>query len=140
VNVYIYEFFSILLGISTHTPRGLFNVRGYTGGTAGSLVANFNENVVIGGAYNQIYNTGNSVLLHISDYSNDSGDNVYPIYVEDENNNIAFYINGGTTAGPGTAYFGGSLGLGTTSPQAKLHVVIDREKTRFFEHPPANRN
>ncbi len=110
------------VGIGTTTPRGLLNVRGYTGGTAGSAVAAFSENLVIGGTYNQSYNSGNAVLLHISDYSNDAGDNVYPIYVESENNNLAFFLNAGTTGGTGTAFFGGNVGLGTTTPSQLLHL------------------
>ena len=36
--------------------------------------------------------------------------------MEDENNNVAFYLNGGATgSGAGTAYFGGNVGIGTAS-------------------------
>jgi hypothetical protein len=89
-------------------------IHGYTGGTVGSALQGFKQSLKLGGVYNQTYNTGNSSLLHISDYSNDGGDNVYPIYVEDENNNVAFYLNGGALGGVGTAYIGGALTLGST--------------------------
>ncbi|MBE3139040.1 MAG: hypothetical protein IMZ53_00490 [Thermoplasmata archaeon] len=89
-------------------------IHGYTGGTVGSAVQGFKQSLKLGGVYNQTYNTGNSALLHISDYSNDAGDNVYPIYVEDENNNVSFYLNGGALGGVGTAYIGGALTLGST--------------------------
>lgn len=110
------------VGIGTSSPVGLLNLRGYTGGTVGSAVAAFNKTLVLGGAFNQPYNTGNSVLLHILDYSNDAGDNVYPIYVEDENNNVAFFINGGTQGNAGYAYFGTTVGIGTTALDVKLAV------------------
>ena len=115
------------VGIGTTSPRGLLNVRGYTGGTSGSAVAAYSENLVIGGAYNQTYNSGNAVLLHIADYSNDAGDNVYPIYVESENNNVDFYVKSGITNAGGTAYFGGNVGIGTTestiSDGIGLHIA-----------------
>ena len=101
------------------------NLRGYTGGTVGSTVNSYAKTFVIGGIYNQSYNTGNAVLMHIADYSNDTGDNVYPIYVEDENNLIDFYINAGNTGTVDSkvAYFGGSVGIGNTAPNAKLQVT-----------------
>jgi len=101
------------------------NLRGYTGGTVGSTVNSYAKTFVIGGTYNQSYNTGNAVLMHIADYSNDTGDNVYPIYVEDENNLIDFYINAGNTGTVDSkvAYFGGSIGIGNTAPNAKLQVT-----------------
>jgi len=115
------------VGIGTTSPRGLLNVRGYTGGTSGSAVAAYSENLVIGGAYNQTYNSGNAVLLHIADYSNDAGDNVYPIYVESENNNVDFYVKSGITNAGGTAYFGGNVGIGTmestVSDGIGLHIA-----------------
>jgi len=101
---------------------GVITVRGYTGGTAGSAVSSFDKNLVIGGAYNQSYNSGDAVLLWIGDYSNDGGDDVYPIYVEDENNNVAFYLNGGTSADAGRAYFGGQLGIAASSPMNRVQV------------------
>ena len=110
------------------TLSGLTTLRGYTGGTVGSSVASYGKSFVIGGTYNQTYNSGNSVLLLIADYSNDAGDNVYPIYVEDENNVVDFYLSAGSN-GSGTdkkAYFGGSVGIGTTSPSGKLHVSAGR--------------
>ena len=57
------------------------------------------------------------MLLHISDYSNDGGDNVYPIYVEDENNNVdptpatrSFTINVQDTTPPDTRITDGPSG------------------------------
>lgn len=98
--------------------------RGITGGTNGSAVAGFNKTLIIGGAYNQTYNTGNSVLLHILDYSNDVGDNVYPLYIEDEQNFPDFYLWAGNSDNTATkrAYFGGNVGINTTTPAQKLDV------------------
>ena len=107
-----FGFFDGNVGIGTTSPASLLNVRGYTGGVVGSQVDGYDKNLVIGGAYNQTYNSGNAVLLHIADYSNDVGDDVYPIYVESENNDVDFYINSGTSGSAGTAYFGGSVGIG----------------------------
>jgi hypothetical protein len=99
-------------------------IRGFTGGTLTSAVSGYAKTLVIGGIYNQPYNTANAVLVHIADYSNDTGDNVYPIYVEDENNFVDFFLYAGNnTAGTDKrAYFGGSVGIGNTTPTAKLQV------------------
>jgi len=112
------------VGIGTTNPTGILNLRGYSGGTVGSAVSAYNKTFVIGGEYNQSYNTGNSVLMHITDYSNDAGDDVYPIYCEDENNILDFFINAGNSQSTSTkkAYFGGNVGIGITNPSAKLHV------------------
>jgi hypothetical protein len=113
------------LSVNGNTFLGdLVTLRGFTGGTAGSLVSGYNKTLVIGGAYNQTYNAGNSVLIHLSDYDNDTGANVYPIYVEDENNVVDFFLYAGNTGAVGSkiAYVGGNLGVGNTAPTHKLRV------------------
>lgn len=110
------------VGIGTTSPVGLLNLRGYLGGTGGSIVTSHTKNFVIGGQYNSAFNSGNAVLMYIGDYSNDSGDDVYPIYVENENNGVDFYVHGGSSGGTGTAYFGGNVGIGTTSITQRLEV------------------
>jgi hypothetical protein len=102
---------NVVLAGSTIAANSAVTIRGYTGGTAGSLVSDFQKSLVIGGNYNQPYNSGNAVILHIADYSNDSGDNVYPIYVEDENNVVDFYLNAGSnnTGTDKWAHFYGQL-------------------------------
>lgn len=113
------------LSVNGNTFFGdLVTLRGYTGGTVGSLVNAYNKTLVIGGPYNQTYNTGNSVLLHIADYDNDAGANVYPVYIEDENNVVDFFLYGGNNGTTSTkiAYLGGNLGVGNTAPTNKLSV------------------
>ena len=112
------------VGIGTTNPTGILNLRGYTGGS--SAVSAYNKTFVIGGVYNQSYNTGNSVLMHIADYSNDASDDVYPIYCEDENNIVDFWINAGNTQSGSSkkAYFGGSVGIGAANPLGRLQVGV----------------
>jgi len=124
------------VGIGTASPVGLLNLRGYTGGTGASALASHQKNLVIGGAFNQPYNSGSANLLYIGDYSNDPGEDVYPIYVEDENNIVDFFLNAGVT---GTAlgkraYFGGKVGVGTTSPYANfsVHAPAGNTNTTLF--------
>lgn len=99
------------------TANGTIIHRGYLGGVGVSAIASYKKNFIIGAnAYNSTYNSGNSVLFLISDYSNDAGDNVYPIYVEDENNQPDFYLYAGNDGSIGTkkAYFGGNVLAGKT--------------------------
>ena len=124
------------IGIANTTPADELSVngttylgdqvtfRGFTGGTVGSAVSGYNKTIVIGGAYNQTFNTGNSVLMHIADYDNDVGANVYPIYIEDENNIVDFFLYAGNTGSIGSkiTYVGGNLGVGNTAPTNKLSV------------------
>jgi hypothetical protein len=96
----------------------------YVGGTGTSVVADFNKQLVLAGPFNATFNGGDSVKLLISDYDNDAGADIYPIYVEDENNIVDFFLRkvGSATIGPASAYFGGNLGLGVLAPGAKLDL------------------
>ena len=90
------------------------------GGTSGSAIAS--ADLSIGGTYNAGTNI-NGAKLWIGDYDND-GTAMYPIYVEDENNLVDFWIkNSQTQSGTPTMYFKGSAGIGTTNPTTKLHVI-----------------
>lgn len=96
----------------------------YQGGTATSVVANFSKQLVLSGPFDTSFNTGSSVKLLISDYNNDASADIYPIYAEDENNIVDFFLRkvGSLTPGPAIAYFGGNLGLGVLAPGAKLDI------------------
>ena len=48
--------------------------------------------MILTGPYNVGYNTRSSTKLLIADFSNDAGDDMYPVYVEDENNQVNFMI------------------------------------------------
>ena len=113
------------VGIGTTAPISALNIRGFSGGTGGDPLAGYTRNVVIGGPYNQAYNSGNATLLEIRDYSNDGGDNVYPIYVCDENSYVDFFLRAGTTNSNSNAlaYFGARVGIGTMAPTSRLGVV-----------------
>lgn len=106
-------------GVGTGKPAGDVTIGNYQGGTAGSFVADFAKQVVIGGDYNTPPNLGDAVKLLIADYDNESS-NIYPIYVEDENNKVDFFLR--ANGMEKTAYFGGSVGIGTKVPFGQLHI------------------
>lgn len=97
----------------------------YQGGTGTSAVDTYNKQLVLGGAFDTTFNAGSSVKLLISDYNNDASADIYPIYVEDENNIVDFFIRklGSLTPGPAIAYFGGNVGIGVLAPTNKLSVA-----------------
>jgi len=109
------------VGIGTNNPAGQLSLGDYQGGNGTSAVESFDKQLVLGGPFNLGFNTGDSVKLLISDYDNDGVSNIYPIYVEDENNRVDFYVR--TKAGARTAFFGGRVGLGTKDPRARFHVT-----------------
>jgi hypothetical protein len=105
-------------------PNAAVTIRGYQPGTSGSILSTYPKTLFLGGAdYNLQYNSGNAVILAVGNYSNDSGDIVYPIYVEDENNFVDFYLFSGNNAA-GTdkiAYFGGNINVrGNIIPTANV--------------------
>lgn len=112
-------------GVDTLNPAGQLALGDDLGGTAGSLVGNYNKQLVLGGNYNGGFNYSNSVKLLITDYDNDGSD-IYPIYVEDENNLVDFFIRNRSLAisgnHPSTAYFGGNVGIDIQNPIAPLQV------------------
>jgi hypothetical protein len=105
-------------------PNAAVTIRGYQPGTSGSILSTYPKTLFLGGAdYNLQYNSGNAVILAVGNYSNDPGDIVYPIYVEDENNFVDFYLFSGNNAA-GTdkiAYFGGNINVrGNIIPTANV--------------------
>ncbi|MGH7244845.1 MAG: tail fiber domain-containing protein [Phycisphaerales bacterium] len=94
------------------------------GGTQGSAVASYAKQVELSGEYNTGPNIGQAVKLLINDYDNEEGSDIYPIYVEDENNLVDFFIRkvGSTSQGTTTAFLNGNLGLGNAAPNARLHI------------------
>jgi hypothetical protein len=94
------------------------------GGTGTSVIEAFGKQLVLAGPFGSTFNSGNAVKLLIADYDNDPGANIYPIYVEDENNIVDFFLRkaGANPPGPASAYFGGNLGLGVLEPSTKLDI------------------
>jgi hypothetical protein len=103
----------------------------YQGGTGTSAVDTYNKQLVLGGAFDTTFNAGSSVKLLIADYNNDAGADIYPIYAEDENNIVDFFLrkSGSLTPGPALAYFGGNVGIGVLAPINKLSVAGNADVT-----------
>ncbi|MDH4240838.1 MAG: hypothetical protein OEW48_14870, partial [Phycisphaerae bacterium] len=115
------------VGIGTTDPAGQVGLDAYQGGTVGSAVAGHNKQLVLGGEYNTGFNTGSSVKLLISDYDNNTDANIYPIYCEDEQNRVDFYVRK-QEGSVSTEYFGGNVGIGTKNPRSKLSVGGDGDQ------------
>lgn len=108
------------LAINSSISAGALTVGTYQGGTLGSLVNSYQKQAVLSGAWNTPPNSGNAVKLLIADYDNEPGSDVFPIYVEDENNITDFYLR--VASGSRTAFIGPALGLGTEPTSDQLTV------------------
>ena len=86
---------------------------------------------MLGGAFDTAFNAGSSVKLLIANYNNDAGADIYPIYAEDENNIVDFFLrkSGSLTPGPALAYFGGNVGIDVLAPINKLSVAGNADVT-----------
>jgi len=113
------------VGIGTDTPAGQLALGAYQGGTGPSWVESYEKQLVLGGEHNTGFNTGDSVKLLISDHDNEAGADIYPIYVEDENNWVHFYLR--SIDGIRRTYFGGDVGIGTNLPSNPLSVAGDAD-------------
>lgn len=115
------------VGIGTTAPAGQLALGNYVGGTGTSRVETYKKQLMLGGDFNAGTNTGSSVKLLITTYDNDGPSDIYPIYAEDENNGIDFYVR--NHEGVRTAYFGGMLGIGTSpilfNTRYRLNVESD---------------
>lgn len=77
--------------------------------------------LLLTGAYNRGVNTGGKKLM-ISSYDND-GSTVYPVFVQDENNNVDFFLkNRDLGKREAQAYFAGQVGIGLENPTEKLDI------------------
>ena len=113
------------VGIGTDTPAGQLALGAYQGGTETSLVEGYDRQLVLSGEFNTGVNTGEAVKLLISDYNNDPGSDICPIYVEDENNWVHFYLR--SIDGIRRTFFGGDVGIGTNLPSNPLSVAGDAD-------------
>jgi hypothetical protein len=113
------------VGIGTNTPVGQLALGAYQGGTSTSLVEGYDKQLVLSGEFNTGVNAGDAVKLMIADYDNDVGSDIYPIYVEDENNWVHFYLR--SIGGIRRTYFGGDVGIGTNLPSNPLSVAGDAD-------------
>ena len=96
------------VGIGTTVPAGFVSLGGANNGSAG---ATSGSQLYLGGAFNTGTNFGGK-KLHIAGYDND-GQTVYPMYLEDEDTLVEFYIrNKLTAAGEPVMYFKGSAFFG----------------------------
>ncbi|MHC4463675.1 MAG: hypothetical protein ACYS30_19925 [Planctomycetota bacterium] len=133
------SYFSGGVGVGTTNPVGQLTLGAYQGGTAGSAVAGHTKQLVLSGEYNTTYNTGSSVKLLISDYDNDTGTDIYPIYCEDEQNRVDFYVRK-QEGSVSTAYFGGDVGIGTKTPAGKLDIRSTDSTCLFVNSESSNIN
>ena len=109
------------VGIGTDNPAGQLALGTYMGGTGPSWVESYQKQLVLGGPHNTGVNHGDSVKLLITDHDNEPDSDIYPIYVEDENNWVHFYLRSlGTVR---RTYFGGEVGIGTNLPSNPLSVA-----------------
>ncbi|UCE59522.1 MAG: tail fiber domain-containing protein [Phycisphaerales bacterium] len=115
------------VGIGTASPAGELALGDYQGGTTTSAVEEYKKQLVLAGAFNVGVNAGQSVKLLINEYDNDTGADIYPIYVEDENNSPQFYLR--SREGTKTTYINGSVGIGTAASSSKLTVAGTIEST-----------
>lgn len=112
------------LGIGSASPGARLHVNdgALLGNTyvqpTGSIFSSASQSqIALSGSHNAGYNTGdNKAKLLITGYDNDDSTDIYPIFVEDENGNVDFWLKNrqGASSNP-TAYFAGSIGVGTNS-------------------------
>jgi hypothetical protein len=104
----------------TVNPTALLSVGDWNSGSAGTTTGN---QVSIGGLHNAGVNLGGK-KLYINSYDND-GSVVYPIYLEDENNLIDYWIqNRPTAASVPTMFFAGNVGI-ATAPSATYRLEVN---------------
>ncbi len=83
--------------------------------------------LLLSGPYNSGVNNGSTegtYKLKIEGYNNDGSLIVYPIYLEDENNLVDFYIRNTDLANniPAIGYFRGRVGIANENPITKLDI------------------
>ncbi len=122
------------VGIGSATPSARLSVVGTAGnnaianfasasGTAVLTVAKTGQVGVFGDFNSGVNGTTDAKKLYVGNYDND-GVRMYPIYVEDENNFVDFYLRNASSAGGiPEAYFRGNVGIGTTTANNKLTVT-----------------
>ncbi len=129
-NYYIYDMTSSThrvtvdttgnVGIGTTAPNAQLSLGRWNSGGAGDITTGVQ--LRISGLHNSAANAGGGYKLLIEGYDNDGGV-VYPIFVQDENSGVDFWLkNRPTIGGLSTAYFQGSVGIGETNPGHLLHI------------------
>ena len=140
LNMYI-KASSNRVGIGVTVPETKFQVFGgallgstYTA-PAESIWTTANSQLILGGAHNAEFNTGTKVKLLITGYDNDGDTPVYPIYAEDENGTVDFWIKNRQTASTNLPrmYFAGKFGIGTDDPAQILHLNSPAELTATYQ-------
>ncbi len=110
------------VGVGTRYPTAVLSIGNPQKNEAAAVGKKGGTQLRISGMYNKGVNLGGKKLF-IDNYDND-GSTVYPIYLQDENGKVDFWIkNRNYPKRKDTiAYFGGSIGIGVSDPSEKLEV------------------
>ncbi|MDD4406373.1 MAG: hypothetical protein PHO36_16620, partial [Parabacteroides sp.] len=118
------------VGIGTTSPikkvqvnDGLFIGNSFTV-TTGSIFTSSNQaQLILGGTHNAGYNIGSNIAKLLITGQDNDGAIIYPIYVEDENGLVDFWLKNRASASVGpTAYFAGNVGIAQLAPTYNLDV------------------
>ena len=124
------EFDNGKVGIGTTNPEAQLSLGKWHSGSAGSSTDGATQ-LLLSGTHNAGVNKGTSkgtYKLKIEGYNNDGGAIIYPIYCQDENSKVDFWIrNRPSSSDEPTMYFAGNVSIGNLGnekidPKNKLEV------------------